>query len=350
LFVCLFGFGNGGRQFRVPGQEIVATRQRDQTEGVTHEFDVVSRPSGGNRQFQHAREQPERHLAGPQRAFGILDEMPENPPHGRVDEQAIPIDVKQGRDADASEEQLPAREFLDVIQLAHGGLGMAQQLQGRRRTPVTGDLRDHLLDRGPVPEDADRGNRVESQPDVATVIFQKCQSPECVPPARLAPHRNPGQVFHAGEFARHPLAIPANERRELARPLVFPPRLHFENLRLRNPKERAVEWQIAEKIRLAVFHRDQKGPRLDAAQGFLQRAPMPNQVANPVGADGPGPEHQPPPAAFEQRQQLAQEAVRLPRILQMQATAQRVPHVVAVAFPDPQDDAAHLLKGIQHVR
>jgi len=88
---------------------------------------------------------------------------------------------------------------------------------------------------------------------------------------------------------------------------------------------------------------------MQSAKRVLKGAPVPNQVADAMGAHRPCPEPQQALPALKQRQQVPHEAVRLIGVLEVQAAAQRVAYVGPVAFTDAQDDPAHLGKRIEDV-
>lgn len=310
-------------------------------------LEVVDRELRFFRQFDHPRKLVERRLAGAQGLFAILHEMPQRGAHGVVDEQAVPVNMQQRRDAHAAEEKLLFREVPDVEQFADQGVGMPQQLQRGGGVRFADDAGDRLLDRLMILENAQCGEGVEPDPHIALIAFQKRQPLETMPAAGLAPDGKADDVLRLFELAGDALAVPAGERGILAGTLIFAAGLEFDHLRLADGEEGGVDREVAEEVALAVFHRNDEVRGIDPGEGASERFPVPDEIADRMRADGPGAQDQGAVALLEFREQLLDEPVGISRGFQMQVGPDRIRHVEPVALADAEDESGELRKVVE---
>ena len=83
-------------------------------EEIPHVLDVVDRELRVSGEFDHPRKQGKGRLAGAQGLVAILDEVPQRGAHGVVDEQAVPVNMQQRRDADTTKEEFLFREIINI--------------------------------------------------------------------------------------------------------------------------------------------------------------------------------------------------------------------------------------------
>ena len=85
-----------------------------------------------------------------------------------------------------------------------------------------------------------------------------------MPSTGLTPDRHPGDVLHVLKLFGVLLAIPANEGGIFARALILSTGLELDELALWSSEQRAVEWEVAEEVALAVLHGNDEALGVDA--------------------------------------------------------------------------------------
>ncbi len=163
-------------------------------------------------ELEHAGKALECRLAAADRVLGIAHEMTENAARRIAQEDAVPEDMQQRRDAYAPEEQLLLRDVFDVENLPHGVVRKAQEFEcigGMRFTHLIGhdtldavaaqhDLRDHC--------------GIEFYPEC--LWLQEGQTAEPVPAAGLAPDGEPDQVLRFAQFPARTAPLPSQRKRD----------------------------------------------------------------------------------------------------------------------------------------
>lgn len=252
----------------------------------------------------------------------------------------VPVDTDQGRNPDAPKVEPLPREVGQVEQLDHHLFGKPEQFLQSRKVLHIGQVRDRLLDQFAVLEKTQSDEGVDLRPDA--FVLEKSQAPEGSPSARLAPDRDPDHVRSIAQLDRELLVVVSDEAGILAAAFVFAPGLEFHDLRNLGDEEVPVQREITEEIRLAVFHRQHQRRAVDSRNGLLEGGVMPDQVADGMGADRPGPEDAASPVLLEDGEHRLEASVHRRRILQDQFAAELLLHVESVAFADAKHDAGDL--------
>ena len=167
------------------------------------------------------------------------------------------------------------------------------------------------------------------------------------PAAGLAPDGNADHAFGVAQLLTIGVQIPADKGRILAATFVFAAGLNLEDLLVGAVQKKTTQRQETEEIRFPRFHRDNEIRALDIAEGAVEGIPVPDQIADGVGAHAPSSEDQEFVASFEERQKTLDQGPRLAGGADHQTAFEIASYIEPVTFADAQNHAAELGEIVQ---
>lgn len=312
-FVFGFEFFEAFEAVGVVGEDAVGAGGGKDAEGVAHEVDVVFGQAAFAGQDAHAVDFAEGGMGLANGCVWIFDETSEDFAEGVIDKDLIPVDHHLGREAGASEVNFLAGEVGKIQQFANDFVGKTQKfhkgLYGSFREAFPDKGGDRGFDAAGIAGYAEGDEAVDFVPD--SFGLEVGEAAEGGPASGLAPEMNSEDVFGVLELLEDGGIVESGERGVLPGTFVFAFGLEFDQFWDGGSEKVTVYAEVAEEIGLPEFHGEDEGGAVEVFKGLFEGAGIPDEVADGVGADGPGAKDAAFLKGFENGQDFAQESVGL---------------------------------------
>ena len=229
-----FGFSDRRTGFRTEWLKEKSPCPKHHFKRVSHEVDILDGEVELRGEIAHPGKVRKCLLALAQCKRVVGNEPAQNFTDRLDHEHGIPVDVDERRDAHAAEEESLPRKPLNVEAKNHV-FGVLQKLLGFRKIRLSEIFFNGVVCAASVFKNFHCRKSIEFDPHWRAI--EKCQSPEPVPAAGLAPDGDADHICGPLQVSSQSFELPSVERWKLAGPLVFAAGLKLDNFWKAGPEE-----------------------------------------------------------------------------------------------------------------